>query len=251
MVTDPTRVVLFARQQVLMEALAEALGAEPGVSVVGCATDLAEVLLTLGSVPVDVGPGVPMGEGVDLPVDVLVVVLGVGDEGCLELARSAGARRPGLGLVLVTEPGARVAAREALEIGVRGWVRLDEPLDQLVAALTAVAAGDVFIPTELLGRALSDSVALHPPHVTSSLLAGLTPRQVDVLRCLIDGRSREQTAAALSMSPNTVRTHVGAILRRLQVHTALAAVVLARGGGLLGWSHENVSTANGVGTLGR
>ncbi|EWT01759.1 hypothetical protein N865_07710 [Intrasporangium oryzae NRRL B-24470] len=218
-----------------MEALAEALSAEPGVSVMGCATDPAEVLLALGSAP----------------VDVLVVVIGVGDEGGLELARWAGERCPGLGVVLVSEPGARVSAREALEIGVRGWVRLDEPLSQLVAALGAVAAGDVFIPTELLSRALSESVALHPPHVASSLLSGLTPRQMDVLRCLIDGRSREQTAAALSMSPNTVRTHVGAILRRLQVHSALAAVVLARGGGLLGWSHESASTANGVGTLGR
>lgn len=249
MVTDPARVVLFARHQVLMEALVEALGAEPGVSVVGCGTDLEELLLSLGAARLRAAE--PMTEGVETPVEVLVVVIGVGDESCLELARSAGDRRRDLGIVLVTEPGARVSAREALEIGVRGWVRLDEPLQQLVAALRTVAGGDVFIPAELLSRALSDSVAVHPPHATSSLLAGLTPRQVDVLRCLIDGRSREQTAAALSMSPNTVRTHVGAILRRLQVHSALAAVVLARGGGLLGWSHEKASTANGVGTLRR
>ena len=78
----------------------------------------------------------------------------------------------------------------------------------------------------------------------------LTPRQLDVLRCLMDGCSRDETGRLLDMSPNTVRTHVGAILRRLQV-ARRAAVAEARRGGLLGRSAEGASTANGVGGLGR
>jgi DNA-binding NarL/FixJ family response regulator len=56
----------------------------------------------------------------------------------------------------------------------------------------------------------------------------LTPRQGEVLRLLEHGRSTEQIAHELQLSTETVRNHIGAMLRALHVHTRLEAVAVAR-----------------------
>ena len=61
----------------------------------------------------------------------------------------------------------------------------------------------------------------------------LTPRQHEVLRLLADGASTEEVAAALGLSEETVRNHIRQLLRRLGVHSRLAAVAYARRHGLL------------------
>ena len=60
----------------------------------------------------------------------------------------------------------------------------------------------------------------------------LTPRETQVLRCLAAGIGRAEIAKHLFMSPHTARTHLQRILAKLEVHSALAAVALARGIGL-------------------
>jgi DNA-binding CsgD family transcriptional regulator len=52
----------------------------------------------------------------------------------------------------------------------------------------------------------------------------LTAREADVLRCLARGRTYDQTAADLGVSASTVRTHIRAIYRKLQVHSVAEAV---------------------------
>lgn len=234
MVTDSLRVVVFARHQLLAQALTEVLAAEPGLDVVERAVHASDAADACGD------------------SDVLVVSLdGAQRDGSLDLARVSLQRHPGLGVVLLCEPGATGLTREALELGVRGWVGSDEPLTHLVAAVKGVGAHGVCIPVAVLASAFATDTVT-PGIGTATLgLRRLTPRQGDVLRCLVEGRSRAQTGVALEMSDNTVRTHVGAILRRLQVHSILAAVAIARESDLLGRSDEVATTANDVARLGR
>ena len=55
-----------------------------------------------------------------------------------------------------------------------------------------------------------------------------------MLRCLIEGLSRNEIGALLHVSPNTVRTHIQSILHKLNVHSALTAVAFARRAGVVG-----------------
>jgi len=64
-------------------------------------------------------------------------------------------------------------------------------------------------------------------------LLGLTPRQLQVLRLLAAGYSTQQMACQLKLSPETVRNHVRELLRRLEVHSRLGAVVAGRERGLI------------------
>ena len=67
---------------------------------------------------------------------------------------------------------------------------------------------------------------------TTSVISGsprprLTPREVDVLRCLVAGKAYKQAAAHLGISVETVRTHIKALYRKLDVHCQTEAVVRA------------------------
>jgi DNA-binding CsgD family transcriptional regulator len=63
--------------------------------------------------------------------------------------------------------------------------------------------------------------------------SGLTPRQLEVLALLADGASTTQIATTLGLAEETVRNHIRQLLRRLGVHTRLAAVAHARREGLI------------------
>jgi DNA-binding NarL/FixJ family response regulator len=73
----------------------------------------------------------------------------------------------------------------------------------------------------LLEERPGDSLTAPPPH--------LTPRQVEVLRLLEQGRSTKQIAAELHLSTETVRNHIRRLFRALGVNSRLEAVAAARG----------------------
>jgi DNA-binding CsgD family transcriptional regulator len=82
------------------------------------------------------------------------------------------------------------------------------------------------VPTRLQAAAL---IAPTPPTAPPQATRNLTPRETQVLRCLAAGIGRAEIAKHLFMSPHTARTHLQRILAKLDVHSALAAMALARG----------------------
>jgi DNA-binding NarL/FixJ family response regulator len=80
---------------------------------------------------------------------------------------------------------------------------------------------------------LGDTTDRESPSAAAGPSAPLTPRQLDVLRLLTDGRSTNEIASELSLSQTTVRNHIANLLAALNVHSRLQAVVAAREGGLL------------------
>jgi PAS domain S-box-containing protein len=84
-----------------------------------------------------------------------------------------------------------------------------------------------------LGRQLPEAGGRPPRTTRSSEKTGLTDRQHQVLQLLAEGRSTEEIAAALGLSPTTVRNYVARILATLGVHTRLQAVLAARRRGLV------------------
>ena len=118
----------------------------------------------------------------------------------------------------------------------RGWVSKTETADALVDAIRGVARGETRIPADLLAGVL---VSLSrrsstPPWSTIQGIRELTGRELEVLGCLVEGMSRTEIGTLLHVSPNTVRTHVQSLLHELKVHSALAAVAIARRAGVTG-----------------
>jgi DNA-binding NarL/FixJ family response regulator len=121
---------------------------------------------------------------------------------------------------------------EALRAGASAFLVKDAPPEQLVAAVRAVAAGEeLFAPSVL--RRLVAAYVREPPDDAAEVLAPLTDRERDVLREMAAGLTNAEIAAALFLSPATVKTHVTRILTKLGLRDRVQAVVLAYECGLV------------------
>ena len=215
----PIRVAVVDDHQVFTDAMAERLRREPDLSVVGTAQDAAGALALLDRTV----------------VDVVTVDLALGADDGLELARELLARWPEVRVVLVTGVDADERCLEALRSGVRGWVPKTGPSSVLVEAIRGVARDETHVPGALLTRVLSSLTSWGEGGVRDeTVIRKLSSRELDVLRCLVDGRSRKEIGEILDVSPNTIRTHVQSILHKLEVHSALTAVAVARRAGVRG-----------------
>jgi DNA-binding NarL/FixJ family response regulator len=129
-----------------------------------------------------------------------------------------------------SSPGEIVSA---LQAGALGWVPKDMPFQALLTGLRCAARGERWIPSDLLTSVLTSmSTRAENGNGSPGALSSLTRREREVLQGMVDGLHRSQIAEELGMSPNTVRTHVQSVLQKLDVHSSLRAVAIARQAGL-------------------
>lgn len=112
--------------------------------------------------------------------------------------------------------------RQVLALGVAGFLPKADNANALMQALRLVLAGGTYLPAYALGDFRPGQA---PPKADAS---GLTPRQRQVLLLLMQGEPNKLIARALGLTEGTVKIHVAAILRTLQVRNRTEAVVVAR-----------------------
>jgi DNA-binding NarL/FixJ family response regulator len=117
----------------------------------------------------------------------------------------------------------------AVSAGAVGWVRKDESVDRLIQVIRGIGRGETWLPQDATGEVLRLLLRRPEPEEDGGvMLAALTRREREVLVCLAEGTGRRDMAEHLHMSPNTVRTHLQNLMSKLDVHSALEAVALAR-----------------------
>ncbi|MFE7186869.1 LuxR C-terminal-related transcriptional regulator [Streptomyces erythrochromogenes] len=234
------RVLVVDDHRIFAESLAAALAAEPDVDVSAAGSGPAALRCLERAVA----------EG--RRFDVLLVDADLGAvAGAVPAQREPGAGPPpsgsdGIALVAgvrVTHPGVRtvvLAERDdprraalALQAGASGWVAKDCSLSRLLAVIRGVLREETHLPPALLTGVLRELTAARKHRTDSErLVESLTPREHEVLRCMVAGLGRKDVAARLFLSPHTVRTHMQNVLGKLGVHSTLAAVALARRAGV-------------------
>jgi DNA-binding NarL/FixJ family response regulator len=160
-----------------------------------------------------------------LDPDFVLVDIGLPDMSGIEVGREILARRPEALVLAVTALNDPETVGEALRVGFHGYLTKDTPLPQFVKAIESAIAGQVIIPRRFAQRAAG---GLSPSEQSAALLLRhLTARESQVLELLARGASSTEIAAELSVSANTVRSHVQNILTKLQVHSRLEAAAFA------------------------
>jgi DNA-binding NarL/FixJ family response regulator len=132
---------------------------------------------------------------------------------------------PGVPLVVASGEDDPAVIRAALAAGALGYLPKAESPAVLQQALRLVLGGGTYTPPQ----ALAD---LQPGAAPRPDAGGLTPRQTDVLRCLMRGQPNKLIARELGLTEGTVKIHIAAILRVLQARNRTEAVVVARNLGL-------------------
>ncbi|WP_380285698.1 LuxR C-terminal-related transcriptional regulator [Kitasatospora purpeofusca] len=140
---------------------------------------------------------------------------------------------PGLrAIVLATVDDPQRAAR-ALHAGATGWVAKESSLARLLAVIRGVLRDETHLPPALLTGVIRELTTARRDRTESERLVDtLTPREKQILRCMVAGLGRQAVAERLYLSPHTVRTHMQNVLGKLGVHSTLAAVAVARRAGV-------------------
>jgi DNA-binding NarL/FixJ family response regulator len=122
----------------------------------------------------------------------------------------------------------------ALSAGASGFLLKDVTPDHLVHAVRLVRAGDALLAPTITRRLVERFARADPSRATAHRdLAGLTPREREVLILLAGGLSNTELAATLSLSEATVKTHITRILTKLNLRDRVQAVVVAYETGLV------------------
>jgi DNA-binding NarL/FixJ family response regulator len=138
----------------------------------------------------------------------------------LQAMRREGLDVPVIFLTMHTEPA---YARRALEAGAAGYVLKHAAPQELAQALQAAAQGTIYISQEIAARVLGGN-GQRPERDPAS---GLTPRQREILRLLVEGRSAKEIARLLDISHRTVEYHKYQAMETLGVGTNAELIQLA------------------------
>lgn len=138
--------------------------------------------------------------------------------------------------------------QSALQAGASGFISKSSTSKVMVSAIKLVLAGGIYIPPQLLEQSLSSvsSASLQatsntPPHQRPAPMSvtpqgrryQLTSRQQEVMFEMGKGLANKEIARELNMSPSTVKVHVAAILKELEVKNRTQAVSTARAAGII------------------
>jgi len=163
-------------------------------------------------------------------IDVVLLDLSMPGMSGLSTVREMKSRFPDLRLVVLSASEERADVRQALRFGAKGYIPKSSSRDVMVSALRLVLSGGTYLPPFLLeaeGDGDSSSHASNSSDLNGGGHDGLTPRQLEVLRCLAEGKSNKEIARELGLAEGTVKIHIAGILKALKVSNRTQAVIAA------------------------
>lgn len=164
--------------------------------------------------------------GVDLALrerpDVVLMDFRLGDMRGTDAAREIRRAFPEIKVTMLTGEVSEAILVEAIEAGCVGFVTKASDFSELLGVVQAAYEGEILVSPDMLPRALKRlSKDPHP------LTVKLTPRELEFIQLLSEGRSNEEIASELSLSPHTVRKHIQNVIGKLGCHSKLEVVALA------------------------
>ncbi len=145
----------------------------------------------------------------------------------VEATRQIRSQRPATHVLLLTSFDQDDTMIDALRAGAGGFLLKNEAPETILEAIRSVHSGSSVLTTEPLTRLVAERKK------PRAQVFDLSPREADVLALLCRAYSNAEIAAELILSESTVKTHVSAVMNKLQVTTRLQAVVRAYEMGLV------------------
>ncbi|RDV24591.1 DNA-binding response regulator [Alteromonas aestuariivivens] len=148
-----------------------------------------------------------------------------GNEGLTGLGEIR-SRFPDVLVVMVSAEDAPALISRAMDLGCSGFIPKSTPLPVILEAVQKVLDGDRWLPDDY--DAAAGGVQDEQQQAFAEGLAQLTPHQFNVLKMLADGLLNKQIAYELDISESTVKQHVSAVLKKLQVNNRTQAGIIFR-----------------------
>jgi two-component system, NarL family, nitrate/nitrite response regulator NarL len=159
--------------------------------------------------------------------DVVLLDLRMPERNGVEALRELRAAHPRMPIAMLTTSAEERDVVDSLQGGAQGYLLKDMEPDALIAALSEIVRGRVVVAPELAGvlaRAVQGERRIEE---AAGRGADLTPREHQILCHLVEGHSNKTIGKRLGIADGTVKLHVKAILRKLEVHSRVEAAVIA------------------------
>ncbi len=209
-----TKLVIVDDHEALREGLAALLAAS-GLEVVGAAGNVAS--------------GHDLVEHND--PDVALIDIRLPDGNGIELTRDLLTAYPDLGVVLYTGDSDAELLFDGLDSGARGYALKAGSMDELVAAIERVAQGGSYVDPRLDRILLSPRATANVPQ--------LSPREREIMHLMAEGMTAERIGEEITVSVETVRTHVRNVIRKLQARNRVHAIAIALERGEIALQHDD------------
>ncbi|MEH6650839.1 MAG: response regulator transcription factor [Motiliproteus sp.] len=136
---------------------------------------------------------------------------------------------PTIPVVIISAEEEKSVVLQAMTYGAVGFIIKSLPREKMTQALEQVLAGQVYLPSDVI-RSNNDNSRTNRRRIDENAIApdtlnSLTRRQLLVLERMANGESNKQIAYTLCIAETTVKAHVSAILRKLNVHNRIQAVL--------------------------
>jgi two-component system, NarL family, nitrate/nitrite response regulator NarL len=147
----------------------------------------------------------------------------------LEAMRAIMSKSPRVKIILLTSTISTQQIIEALQIGARGIVLKDSVAADLAQALRAVISGDYWIGGERVVNLVTalNNLMKKASESPENKTYGLTPRELEVVTCIVEGCSNKDVAKQFSISEETVKRHLSNIFDKTGVSTRLELALFA------------------------
>ena len=207
----PIRLLLVDDHAVVRTGLRMLLESESDMQIAGEAGSAAEALQAVER----------------LQPDVVLLDIGLPDLSGIEVARQVKQRSPATAVVALTIHEDEEYFFKMLDAGASGYVPKRAAPEELIQAIQAAAAGEVYLYPSLAKLLVKDYLSSDNIDRGREALDGLTAREQEVLTLLADGMSNAEIASQLTISPKTVARHRENIMRKLNLHSRAELVKYA------------------------
>ncbi|MBI5304488.1 MAG: response regulator transcription factor [Chloroflexi bacterium] len=211
------RVLVADDHTIVREGVRILLEAQPDIQVVGEAADGQEAVAKVR----------------ELKPDVVLIDIAMPHLNGLEATRAIKRDFPQIHVIGLTMYESDEYFFQLLNAGASGYVLKKAASADLLAAIRAVYAGDVFLYPSVARRLVNDYLARVQSGEEKNSYDGLTVREREVLKLIAEGHTNQAIADKLVISPSTVQTHRTRIMQRLNLHSRAELMQYAMRKGLL------------------
>jgi DNA-binding NarL/FixJ family response regulator len=201
----PIRILLADDHNLVRSGLKSLLQGMTGVEVVAEATNGREAVDLVGTT----NP------------DVVLMDIGMKELNGIEAAVIIARERPSVRVIILSMHDTQDFVSQALKAGAAGYVLKDAAPLELEFALQAVTRGETYLSPKVSRQVVQSYV--RPPDAETGLEA-LSPRQREILKAIVSGRTTKQIAYDLGLSIKTIETHRAQIMDRLDIHDVVGLV---------------------------
>jgi two-component system, NarL family, response regulator NreC len=210
-----TRVLIADDHAIVRTGLRALLKGEPSLELVGEASGGEEALRLVES----------------LHPNILVLDLSMPDMDGIQVTRRIQSTAPDVRILILTVHEDEALLREAIRAGAAGYILKHAAEEELISAINTVQVGDIYIHPQLLRSLLIAPQQQGPPSPQPEEI--LTPRELDVLRLIVQGYTNRQIAEELTLSVRTVEGYRANMTEKLGLYSRAELVRYAREHGLL------------------